>query len=962
MQAPLATETTAHSAHPAAAQDRFAAHTCRVRKFYHPPLKMKSRFFFSRLQAALIGLLCLHDHTLYAAFPDPFDTEKTVGGPMPAIEAARSMKLPDGFRCQVFAAEPDVKQPIAMSWDARGRLWVAECNTYAETPLRWETKLRDRILIFEGERSDGGFNKRTVFWEQGTRLTGIAVASGGVYALCPPKLLFIPDKNGDDTPDGEPEVILDGFDFKNVGHNIANGLKWGPDGWLYGRHGILESSFIGRPGSPIDDRKRLNCGIFRLDPKTRAVEVFCEGGTNAWGMDWNAEGELFWTNTVIGHLWHGIRGAYYERMFGSHRNPHLYEYIKQTADHYHFDIGTEKWSDIRSKPMSTATDTLGGGHAHVGALIYEGGVWPEQYRGSLLTLNLHGRRINVDKIQREGCGYVARHDQDLLRASDPWFRGIDLSTGPDGNVFVLDWSDAGECHDNDGVHRSSGRIYKISYGEVPVVQPFDLSKMDESAQIQAIAAHPNNNWWPRMVSLVRQSPQVARVPDPNPKAAGLERLHRATSLQDLPLKERFPVAASLAAYAEDASDRQQPLMLWYGIEPAVTQFPDEAIALAVNSKIPKLRKFIARRLAEEIDSEPRPLDRLLGAVMHDVRMLGDVVLGMSEALKGVRQAPKPLHWDKLAPTLAQKYPDMIRELSLVFGSGRAFAEISALVRDVAADPASRARGLESLLGSPTLDQFELVKSLIGDRTLGTAARLGCARFGNFDVPALLLANWPKRQDWREANVTALSARPDWGMKLLAYAEANPEVRRDISPFHARQMRSLGSEALSQKLAKVWGEYRESPGDKKLEIARWIKLLTPASIAASDPERGRTVFNLSCGACHKLHGEGGAIGPDLTGADRHNLAYLLENIVDPSAVVPADYRLSVLNLKDGRTLTGVIPEQSERVLTLQAPTERIQILKSDIKEMTQIAQSLMPEGLLRAMSEADVRDLIAYLLR
>jgi putative membrane-bound dehydrogenase-like protein len=264
------------------------------------------------LVSALVALsfpLCCPLCCAGGDFPAIFDTEKTPGGPMPAEEVARTMELPPGFQCSVFAAEPDVQQPIAMAWDARGRLWVAECYTYAENPDRWNTSLRDRILIFEDADNDGHFDKRTVFWDEGVRLTSIEIGNGGVYALCAPNLIFIPDRNGDDVPDGAPEVLLDGFNFKTIGHNIVNGLRWGPDGWLYGRHGITDTSAIGAPGTPEKDRTRMNCGIFRYDPVRRKFEVVLNGGTNSWGMDWDANGEMFWINTVIGHLWHGIPGG-----------------------------------------------------------------------------------------------------------------------------------------------------------------------------------------------------------------------------------------------------------------------------------------------------------------------------------------------------------------------------------------------------------------------------------------------------------------------------------------------------------------------------------------------------------------------------------------------------------------------------------------------------------------------------
>jgi putative membrane-bound dehydrogenase-like protein len=904
----------------------------------------------------------------HGEFPAPFNTEKTPGKPMPAEEAARSMVLPPGFKCQVFAAEPDVQQPIAMAWDARGRLWIAECYTYAENPARWNLTLRDRIVIIEDTDNDGHFDKRTVFSDNLQRLTSIELGHGGVYALCAPNLLFIPDQNGDDVPDGEPEVLLDGFNFQTIGHNVVNGLRWGPDGWLYGRHGIVDTSAIGAPGTPNKDRTRLNCGIFRYHPTRHTFEVVLNGGTNSWGMDWDANGELFWINTVIGHLFHGIPGAYYDRMYGSHLNPHVYETIKQTADHYHFDQGNEKWSDIR-KGVSSKTSELGGGHAHVGCVIYNGGAWPAEYQGRLFTCNLHGNRINMDVLEREGCGFVAHHGADFMQSKDTWFRGLDLSTGPDGSVFVIDWSDAGECHDSDGVHRTSGRVYKISYGEPKKLAPFDLAKLGD-AELLKLQSHPNN-WWSRMgLRVLRDRGLLEPIPPSAPVNVlanhpdGLVRLHVASSMQRLPLELRIPLASALAAHAEDANDRQQPLMIWYGIEPAVVPHPERAIALALSSKMPTVTRLITRRLVEEIEQTPGPVDALLAAALKDEHASAreSILRGMSEALKGFGQVAKPQSWDKFAKLVSPSQGDLVRDVSLVFGSGRAVEELVALVKDAEADPNARRSAFASLTRNAKPEHFALVRGLINDKVLGGAARLGLAKFAEGDVPKVLLASWPDRSlEWRAANVTTLSSRPAWAKELLAAVEQNKIARAEITPFQARQIRSLGDAALNEQLSKVWGELRDTPEARQKEMVKWKALLTPEVLAKADVSKGRLVFSTVCAACHKLYGEGAALGPELTGSDRHNLDYLLGNIVDPNAVVPADYRVSVVKLKDGRVLAGVIPEQTDKLLTVQTPAERVTVPRSDIAEFQQLPQSLMPEGLLEALGKARVPDLFAYLM-
>lgn len=947
---------------------------------------------------------------------------------MPAEEAARTMRLPPGFKCVVFAAEPDVQQPIGMAWDAKGRLWVAECYTYAENPDRWDLSLRDRIIILEDKDGDGRHDVRKVFWDEGSHLTSVEVGYGGVWILNAGTLSFIADKDGDDVPDGPPEVVLDGFNVKTIGHNIVNGLRWGPDGWLYGRHGITDTSAVGAPGTPAEKRVRLNCAIWRYHPTRKVFEVVAHGGTNSWGHDWNAEGELFMINTVIGHLWHVIPGAYYRRMFGTHLNPYVYEVIEQTADHFHWDTGAEKWSDIRGG-ISGKTSDLGGGHAHVGMLIYQGGLWPKEYHGTVMTCNLHGNRINVDRLERLGCGYVGKHAPDFMQAQDTWFRGIDLLTGPDGNVFVADWSDSGECHDNDGVHRTSGRIYKIVYGEKGLFPDtnFNINNMAE-ADVAKLRNRSVNYWSRQSIQrayemgwkatsddymgadyykseqhLVRSLKEhVFEKPASNLETSkelewarkcaasehGLARTYAASALQRLPLEARWPIATSLAQREEDADDRQQPLMIWYGIEPAVAADPMKGVEFIASAKIPTVRRLVARRIAEDIEKHPAAVDALVALMAENESVRGDVLAGMAAGLDGFSTAPKPKGWDEFAgrtgilpvtgepgilPGLGEAgkmpatpasggTPDLLRRLSLVFGSGRAVEELIAIVKDTEGDANARRNAFTSLTRGAKPELLPVVRGLINDKVLGTAARGALAAYDDPDIPKALLRPWPQRSEEQQAaTVATLVSRTTYAHALLDAVKAGSVPKSVITPYQARAIRSLNDESLTAKLTEVWGELRDTPEAKKAEMAQWTSKLTPERLNQGDAMQGKAVFAAACAACHKLYGEGGQLGPDLTGSDRHKLTYLLENIIDPSAIVPADYRMTVFQLKDGRTVTGVIPEQTERVLTIQTPAERLTVEKSQVASQQQLPVSLMPEGLLNALGEEQVANLFKYLM-
>ena len=309
------------------------------------------------------------------------------GTPLPTSEAAGRITVPDGFRVTLFAGEPDVVQPIAMTTDERGRLWVVECFSYPSWQRSGEG--RDRVLVLEDRDGDGRFDSRKVFWDKGRNLSGIALGFGGIYLCSAPELIFIPDRNRDDVPDGPPEALLDGWSLE-AKHNIVNGLVWGPDGWLYGCHGILSDSKVGKPGTPDAERVVINCGVWRFHPTRRMFEVVAHGTTNPWGIAFDDYGQMFVANCVIKHLFHIIPGARYERMYGQDMNPYAFRLIESCADHIHWAGGYWKTEGAEH----AQNDAAGGGHAHCGAMVYLGDNWPDQ-RGGVEEKGSGGGREKV---------------------------------------------------------------------------------------------------------------------------------------------------------------------------------------------------------------------------------------------------------------------------------------------------------------------------------------------------------------------------------------------------------------------------------------------------------------------------------------------------------------------------------------------------------------------------------------
>jgi len=954
-------------------------------------------------------------------------------------EALARITAPEGFHVSLFAGEPDVRQPIAMATDSRGRLWVAENNTYAERPANFDLSQKDRIVILEDADHDGRAERRTVFWDQGRKLTSVEIGFGGVWALCAPQLLFIPDRNGDDKPDGPPEVVLDGWDEEDIRHNIVNGLRWGPDGWLYGRHGILATSQVGAPGAPPAQRTPINTGVWRYHPTRKVFEVVCRGTTNPWGMDWNERGELFFINTVINHLWHGLPGAHYQRMYGEDDNPHVYELMTQTADHFHWDTA-DVWHKIRETGVTPTTDQAGGGHAHSGLLFYLGENWPARYRDTLFTINLHGMRLNNDRIERKGAGFVGRHAPDLLKTTDPWFRGIDLLSARDGGVYLADWSDIGECHDNDGIHRSSGRVFKIVYGEPAKSKVADVGALDDD-QLVALGSQ-KNEWLDRQARRVLQERAAAGRPmealheklraivadDADPihqlhalwrlhatggastdwllaqlkqsdesvrawavrllvdegapsaetarafaefaanEKSGLVLLYLASALQRIAPADRWALAEQLAAKAEFATDPALPLMIWYGLEPVVSDNPTRAVQLAATTPMLTVARLITRRLTENLATTPEPVNQLALAAAQATSpdRSRAIAQGMADALRGQRKAPMPAEWTTAEKSLAAsedpELKKLVQELSVVFGDGRALDDLMKIVKLSTADPAARRDAMRVLAEAQAEGLSTTLLKLVDDRDVGADAIRNLAYCDDAGVPKVLLDRVRNfKEPARDAVIVTLSSRPAWTKPLLEAVAAGAVQREQVPSFQVRQMSASPDEAVRQKVAELWPELKSISAAKKERIERMKTSLAGEGLKGADLANGRQRFTQACATCHTLYGQGGKLGPDLTGAQRSNLDYLLENIVDPSATVTVGYRMSTVALADGRLLNGFVTDTPGPTLAIQTPTERIVINRGDVEEIHKTELSLMPEGLLEVLPAKETRDLIGYLM-
>ncbi len=463
---------------------------------------------------------CLLTTDLLAAGKEIEGERKAAQTACPTPEEARAkMSVPEGYEVRCFAHEPMVQNPVAMTWDHRGRLWVVEAYEYPNgsehpAPFGGEAKddqyhpvpasclptkneepgtknlPRDRVIILEDTDNNGEADKRTVFIEGLNLASAIICGDNGIYVGQQPHLIHFRDDDGDDKPDAW-RVVLTGFGREDT-HELVNSFTWGPDGWLYMTHGVFTNSKVRRPGQPESEGFKFDAGIGRARPVGRAsslsssvsgilpeagipgkmpgtpeagrmpalpweFEVFADGTSNPWGCDYDAAGNFFVSACVIDHFFHMAPGGIYVRQGGAPENPYSYELLPSIVKHKHFRA------------------------AYAGVQIYQGGRYPADTHGHAFIGNIHDNAIHEEVLTPVGATFKCEPRRDFLRANDGWFRPVSTQTGPDGFLWIMDWCDKYPCYQNakanpEGVDRERGRIWRVCYhgtqrkpSEVPLV-------------------------------------------------------------------------------------------------------------------------------------------------------------------------------------------------------------------------------------------------------------------------------------------------------------------------------------------------------------------------------------------------------------------------------------------------------------------------------------------------------------
>ena len=458
------------------------------------------------------------------------------------------------------------------------------------------------------------------------------------------------------------------------------------------------------------------------------------------------------------------------------------------------------------------------------------------------------------------------------------------------------------------------------------------------------------------------------------------RLHLASACQKLPTAfnagaggvSRAEILKGLLSHPEDAADTNLPLMYWYALEPLIPASPTRAPLLGLRSQIPLIRELTARRATDlnigagvdVLTFAVEDAEKAKGDAALEARAL-DVLKGIVTGLKGQRDVKAPFTWKTLSTKLDTNADAEVRKLTLklafIFGDPAAVEKCSAVVADTKAPEKERLTALELLVQAHSEKAAPLLLDLLKEPELRDVAIRGLAVFDDPKTNAAILAIYPTLSLAEKTDALyTLGSRPAGARALLEALKNKTVAKEDLNAFTLRYLENANVPELDEWIKANWGGMKQTPDTLKVTIAKYTKLIKDAGPQASDIKRGHEVFKKTCYTCHTLFGEGGKVGPDLTGSGRANLDYLMLNVVDPNAIVPFEYKVTIVKTHDGRMLTGIIRNDREKTFDLITPGEVLTLQKTDVKSRKRIETSMMPEGILDSLKEQEVIDLVAFL--
>jgi putative heme-binding domain-containing protein len=956
-------------------------------------------------------------------------------------EALKLLTVEPDLVVEELLHEPEVAQPTQVSFDSKGRLWVAQYRQYpypaglkmisrdqyyrskydsVPPPPPGNTPGADIISVHEDTDGDGKYELHKNVLTGLNMANAVLTGSGGIWVMNPPYLLFYPDANGDDVPDGPPQVRLQGFGLEDT-HSVANGLAWGPDGWIYGAQGSTTTSRVTRPGVSEEDTPAVfveGCMVWRYHPKRRRYEIFADGSGNTFGVTFDGEGRLF-----TGHNGGDTRGWH-----------HVQKgiYLKQGKDPGKFGPPPNPYA-FGEMPMMRSTHPVPR-FSHL-TLMAEGTALPERWRGSFFGADPLHHHIVAAKRLPEGSTFATTDIGFPLRSDDLTFRPVYLANAPDGSMLIADFREEYIAHGQNyqsQIDPATGRIYRLRGKDLPLERDVRLAAKTTPELIQVLS---HANPWHRQtaVRLLAERRDPAGIPLLEQQLAGpalhpalealwtLDRMGELTrnlTLQALqhptpmvrawtirllgddapiapffikvlalqaaretdpevrcqilstarrfPVQDALPLTKAIALRTEDVDDPFIPLMVWFVLESHCAENREEVLALFSDAafwQAPLVRKHLLARIMRRLAQSGTREELIAAATLFSQAPGGTERAALMEGFSAAWQGRAlPALPDELMQALATGGP---MPLMLRVRQGEPAALVSAMELLSNKECGINER-LEAVRIFGEIKHLPAIPALLalyqnpGSNGLGVAA---CTALQLYDDPAIaggILTDWSARPaNLQAAALNLLGSRPLWSLRLLEAVVEGKVTRSAISPDILSRLRLYKEPALTALLTKhfpVTPPVASAALQPRIDQVRQIIAQKPG-----DPYKGEPVFTNKCSACHTLFFKGGKIGPDLTSYQRDDLGTMLLSIIDPNAEIREGFANKIVTTKDGRSLSGFQADQDSRTLVLRGFDGADIVLQRDnIATEEPAGFSLMPVGLLDDLSDEAIQNLFAYL--